>query len=683
MKIQWFAATRPLARNRIVSKLLDTELNPAPMFGLRSNDVCIGWGRRPAAERLRARASRVGASFISVEDGFLRSFFPGQKYPGLSIVVDSVGVHYDATAPSALENLLNSDADLFAEYGEDLERARALICELQLSKYNHAPLLTELPGLPQLHPSLASPPEHILIVDQTFGDRSVDLGLADEYSFIRMLSEARRRHPNAMFYLKTHPEVSSGAKRGYLTHIPEDERLVKLTELVNPVSLMEQMDHVYVVSSTMGFEALLLGKPVTCFGMPWYAGWGVTTDELGCARRQRRRAVMELFAAAYFKYSRYWNPYEGRQGTIFEVIRWLGEQRERAGLNAVGAVAGAIPVHGMQGWKRRHLKPVLAAWSQGRSKRVSEIVWGNAGDGTHVEDGFIRSVGLGSDLVRPLSLVFDQQGMYFDATRPSDLEEILQTGVFPEEELARARQVRGMVVSEGLTKYNVDAVTEVMAVTETSWSSGDRPVILVPGQVEDDASIRFGCVHGARGVDTNLRLLMAVRSSNPNAYIVYKPHPDVLSGNRLGHVSETQALQWADHVETMASVISCLGACDSVHTMTSLTGFDALLREIPVFTYGMPFYAGWGLTTDVCLDVSVAERRTRRLSLDQLVAGVLLRYPVYWDWDLCGFTRCEATIARLLEQRTALQKGSRVSVSWLRRPLRKALGWLNLDNSRI
>jgi capsular polysaccharide export protein len=392
---------------------------------------------------------------------------------------------------------------------------------------------------------------------------------------------------------------------------------------------------------------------------------------------------MELFAAAYFKYSRYWDSYEGRKGTIFEVIRWLGEQRERAGLNAVGAVAGAIPVHGMQGWKRRHLKPVLAAWSQGRSKRVSEIVWGNVGDGTHVEDGFIRSVGLGSDLVRPLSLVFDQQGMYFDATRPSDLEEILQTGVFPEEELARARQVRGMVVSEGLTKYNVDAVTEVMAVTETSWSSGDRPVILVPGQVEDDASIRFGCVHGARGVDTNLRLLMAVRSSNPNAYIVYKPHPDVLSGNRLGHVSETQALQWADHVETMASVISCLGACDSVHTMTSLTGFDALLREIPVFTYGMPFYAGWGLTTDVCLDVSVAERRTRRLSLDQLVAGVLLRYPVYWDWDLCGFTRCEATIARLLEQRTALQKGSRVSVSWLRRPLRKALGWLNLDNSRI
>jgi capsular polysaccharide export protein len=676
LKIRWCAATRRLARNRIVSALLEADLCRAPLFyfGLNSTDVCVGWGHRPAADRLRARAARAGASFVSVEDGFLRSFFPGQKYPGLSIVVDSVGVHYDATAPSELENLLNSDVNLLAEHGEDLERARALMCEHQLSKYNHAPLADIFS---------ATQHERVLIVDQTFGDRSVDLGLADEHSFIRMLSEARRRHPEAMFYLKTHPEVSSGAKRGYLSAVPEDERLIKLTGLVNPVSLIEQMDHVYVVTSTMGFEALLLGKPVTCFGMPWYAGWGVTTDELGCARRQRQRSVMELFAAAYFKYSRYWNPYEGRRGTIFEVINWLSKQRERAGLNAVGAVVGSISVNGMQGWKRRHLTPVLAAWSQGRAQRVSEITWGMAGDGTRIEDGFIRSVGLGSDLVRPLSLVFDHQGIYFDATRPSDLEEILQTGQFSEQELTRARRVRRMLVSEGLTKYNVDAVAEGMAVIEASWDSVGRSVILVPGQVEDDASIRFGCVHGERGVDTNLRLLMAVRANNPDAYIVYKPHPDVLSGNRLGHVSEAQALQWADHVETTASVISCLGACDSVHTMTSLTGFDALLREIPVFTYGMPFYAGWGLTTDVEFELSVAERRTRRLSLNQLVAGVLLRYPVYWDWELGGFTSCEATIASLVEQRAALQKGSRVSVPWLRRPVRKALGWLNLDNSGI
>lgn len=673
LKIRWCAATHRLARNRIVAALLETELCRAPLFyvGLHSKDVYVGWGRRPAAQRLRARAVRVGASFVSVEDGFLRSFFSGQKHPGLSIVVDSVGVHYDATAPSELENLLNSDVDLLAEYGEDLERARALMLEHRLSKYNHAP---------QLPQPLDSSRERILIVDQTFGDRSVDLGLANKHSFTRMLSEAKRRHPHATFYLKTHPEVSSGAKRGYLSNVPEDERLIKLMGLVNPISLIEHMDHVYVVTSTIGFEALLLGKPVTCFGMPWYAGWGVTTDELGCARRKRSRSVMELFAAAYFKCSRYWNPYDDTRGTIFDVIHWLREQREHAGLNEVGAVVGKITVREMQGWKLRHLQPVLTAWSQGRAQRVSEIGWGMASEGTHVEDGFLRSVGLGSDLVKPLSLVFDQQGIYFDATRPSDLETILQTASFSEEELARAGRVRALIVAEGLTKYNVESES---VSPEDLWVSGGRQVILVPGQVEDDASIRLGCTHSKAGVDTNLRLMIAVRRRNPDAFIVYKPHPDVLAGNRVGQVSWLQAGRWTDHIEISASVVDCLGACDRVHTMTSLTGFDALLRGIPVYTYGTPFYAGWGLTVDYELERSASLRRTRRLSLDKLVAGVLLRYAVYWDWTLGGFSSCEATIAKLVEQRARGRTGSRVSVPWLRRPVRKALGWLNLDNVGI
>jgi capsular polysaccharide export protein len=237
-----------------------------------------------------------------------------------------------------------------------------------------------------------------------------------------------------------------------------------------------------------------------------------------------------------------------------------------------------------------------------------------------------------------------------------------------------------LIVDEALTKYNVDVVSTQ---TEDHWDSGCQQVILVPGQVEDDASIQFGCTHDLLSTNTNLRLLIAVRTRHPDAYIVFKPHPDVLSGNREGQVDLALALQWADHIETKASVIHCLGACDCVHTMTSLTGFDALLRDIPVFTYGMPFYAGWGLTTDVGLEVSVAKRRMRHLSLDQLVAGVLLRYAVYWDWEVGGFTSCEATIAKLVEQRRLLQQGSRISVRWLRRPVRKALGWLNLDNAGI
>jgi capsular polysaccharide export protein len=59
--------------------------------------------------------------------------------------------------------------------------------------------------------------------------------------------------------------------------------------------------------------------------------------------------------------------------------------------------------------------------------------------------------------------------------------------------------------------------------------------------------------------------------------------------------------------------------------MTSLAGFEGLLRGRRVVTYGMPFYAGWGLTADQYR----SERRSRRLNLDELVAGCLLKYPRY------------------------------------------------------
>src|SRR3546814_20429812 len=75
------------------------------------------------------------------------------------------------------------------------------------------------------------------------------------------------------------------------------------------------------------------------------------------------------------------------------------------------------------------------------------------------------------------------------------------------------------------------------------------------------------------------------------------------------------------------SVTSCIDACAEVHTMTSLTGFDALLRGTHVVKYGQPFYAGWGLTEDHIKNGMATGRRKRRLTLEQLVAGVLLRYP--------------------------------------------------------
>jgi capsular polysaccharide export protein len=157
---------------------------------------------------------------------------------------------------------------------------------------------------------------------------SVALGGAGAETFAAMLASAYSENPQATIYVKTHPEVSSGRKGGYLTQVQDDERTVVLRQAINPLSLIEMMDRVYVVTSTMGFEALLADKLVTCFGMPWYAGWGVTDDRQRCQRRTRLRTVDELFAAAYFHYTRYLDPVTHSRGTIFDVIDWLVRQRQ-------------------------------------------------------------------------------------------------------------------------------------------------------------------------------------------------------------------------------------------------------------------------------------------------------------------------------------------------------------------
>ena len=109
--------------------------------------------------------------------------------------------------------------------------------------------------------------------------------------------------------------------------------------------------------------------------------------------------------------------------------------------------------------------------------------------------------------------------------------------------------------------------------------------------------------------------------------------------------------------------------------MTSLTGFDALLRGKRVVVYGRPFYSGWGLTEDKG-EAFPAGRRERALSLDELVAGALLHYPLYYDWDLKCYTSCEATLHHLLQRRSDLMSRGgldKLRVGFVRRQLRKGV----------
>lgn len=230
-----------------------------------------------------------------------------------------------------------------------------------------------------------------------------------------------------------------------------------------------------------------------------------------------------------------------------------------------------------------------------------------------IEDGFLRSAGLGAALVQPCSLTLDSRRPHYDPSGPSDLEDLLQTAEFDAATLARADALIALLRSARLTKYNLSGAPLALPT--------DRRIVLVPGQVETDQSVRLGNA----GVTGMLDLLTRVRAEEPDAFIVYKPHPDVVSGLRAAGQGERDAIELADLVAPKVSLTDLLDRVDAVHVLTSLTGFEALVRGRDVVVHGQPFYAGWGLTQDR----APIARRTRRCSLTELVAAALIAYPLY------------------------------------------------------
>ncbi len=597
-----------------------------------SCDRLLVWGRKPSARRGEVLATRRGLPLWRCEDAFLRSFRAGID-PPLGLVLDDQGIYYDISGPSRLERLISRSH--CAEEGERAWALQRLWCEQRVSKYNGAAEV----GAPAQ--------SFVLVVDQTAGDLSIALGGASAASFQAMLAAALERHPHCLVLVKSHPEVATGRKRGHFSAAQLNHPRIQLEASGgHPTALLEHAEAVYVVTSQLGFEALLWGRPVHCFGLPFYAGWGLTHDALPAPARRRAaapRQLSDLVHAALIDYAVYIDPHGHQRWEVEDLVGAIGFQRRRMADDPPEAVAV-----GFTRWKR----PVLQRFLPGSSIRFQKtpratgtttalLRWARGqeelarrwpGPVLQLEDGFLRSIGLGGRLQmlavrllkrlgiraarppRPISWVVDREGIYFDATRPSQLESWLATAELNAEQLARAAALRQRLVEQSITKYNL---------ASSAWQRppGHRRVVLVAGQVEGDASIRYGALE----IRTNLALLEAVRRAEPDAYLIYKPHPDVLTGLRWASKAERQAPQVADLVLREAAIQQLFSQVDAVHVLTSLAGFEALLRGVEVHTWGLPFYAGWGLTHSV----HHCARRERRLSLDELVYGALIAYPRY------------------------------------------------------
>lgn len=607
-------------------------------FGLpRPGEGVVVWGRSPTAWRGETAAARRAAPLVRVEDAFLRSLRPGRMGDGpLGLVIDPHGVHFDASVPSLTETILSRDP---LDNSNILSRARDGIARIRaadLSKYNiHDPDLD------------APPPGYVLLVDQIRGDASIRHSGASAATFQTMLATAREDHPAARIVIKTHPETRLGLRPGHFDPAALPPGVTLLTDAVSPWKLLDGAIAVYTVSSQMGFEAILAGHRPRVFGQPFYAGWGLTTDEQPIPRRQRSLTRTQLFAGAMILAPTWYSPCMDRLCTFEEAIDQLEAETRAWREDRHGHVALGIRL-----WKRRPLqqffgreKPVVFARTPAQALSIAAqtgrrvMAWGSTHpdlpppDTTRpatppqapirVEDGFLRSRGLGADLVPPLSLVTDDLGLYYDPARESRLERLILSPL-PAGGEARAERLIALLASRAVSKYNLPSAPL------PDLPAGHR--ILVPGQVEDDASIRLG----AGDIRTNLALLAETRSRNPGAIILYKPHPDVTAGLRPGAIAPDELALLADITLPAADPLALIAACDEVWTITSTLGFEALLRGTPVTTLGAPFYAGWGLTRDLG---PVPPRRLRRPdgslqprpTLAALAHATLIAYPRYTD----------------------------------------------------
>lgn len=410
-----------------------------------------------------------------------------------------------------------------------------------------------------------------------------------------------------------------------------------LSRDVDPWALFHTVSVVHTVAHDIGFLALMAGKRVVCHGPAFFAGWGLTEDRPAVPSRHRQRTLAEVFAARVLLSTRYHNPYTGEAASFEEALDIVRQCRRLDRMNR-----GIAVCVGMAFWKQSRIAAFFRT-AEGpprfiRSTRKAVAVAAAAGGGIavwasrepaglaeraatagvpviRVEDGFIRSAGLGADFIPPASITLDADGLYCDPTRPSGLERILDSIELDEPARERARRLITLLVSQNITKY--------AAGTSDNLELPAGRTILVPGQVEDDRSVLLG---GA-GIRSNFEVLRRVREANPGAYILYKPHPDVDAGHRPGAVDNKLILRHADRIVRGGSTAELIMAVDEVHCLTSLAGFEALLRGKQVVVYGQPFYAGWGLTTDV----NPPPRRGRRLTLEHLVAGTLIAYARYLD----------------------------------------------------
>lgn len=591
-------------------------------FNLPFKNTVFGWGRKKSGIEAENVSKEHNKNLVLLEDGFIRSFFPKSKFQ-YSLFCDSKGIYYDSTNPSEFEEKLsnfklNKEEEIVAQTTLDLLKKE------KISKFNSWAI-----SLPIMKKGI------VLVIDQVEDDMSLKYGQSNLSTF-ELINIAIEENPEKEVFVKLHPN-SKTKKEHIICGVIDDN--------VNPLELLEVSDKVYVRTSQLGFEALLLGKEVICFGIPFYSHLGLTEDRVFSQEvkdRRKEKSLLEVFWFAYNKFPHFINR-ENKQSNLKETINEIVELRK-----SIGRTGNKAYVFGFSFRKFLILKKflqnevnlifiprfnfhieVFVAKSLGLSEKDTIISWGTyrkkqlislKAKIVRVEDGFIRSKGLGSALTSPLSLVFDDVGIYFDATRSSRLEKIINSISLSSEEKEFTKNIINKINESKVSKYG-NIFTKKINIETT------KTIILVPGQVPSDSSLAFGAIDD---IKTNTQLILKVREENPDAFIIYKQHPDIVMGKRDAEKNELETIEsFADLIVLEGDIIDLIEKADEIHTITSTTGFEGLLRGKKVVCYGAPFYSGYGFTEDKAYGDYLKRRKRKDLSFEEFIYGILIGYPSY------------------------------------------------------
>ena len=163
---------------------------------------CIGWGYKPSGLSAKKNAKRKKAPLLLFEDSPVRSLQPDYHGSIYGITVDHSGAMFDASGDSDLIKALQQEIHVDEQTPGLMERYVAS----GVSKYNWS-----------LNQDSSEYETGILLVDQKKEDSALQYSGLRADDFSRMFEDALSDHPDAIIYIKTHPDHKYRAKESCFT----------------------------------------------------------------------------------------------------------------------------------------------------------------------------------------------------------------------------------------------------------------------------------------------------------------------------------------------------------------------------------------------------------------------------------------------------------------------------------